>query len=68
MNIIGLCGFHMVTTFPSVFVIFDLYDKGNSFTSVDHSVYRVSFPLMIHLRYSCNERFILSTNLFVQGA
>ena len=58
----------MVTPFLSVFVICELYDKGISFTSVDHSVYRVSFPLMIHLNYSCNERFIPSTNPFVQGA
>ena len=38
---------------PKVVVICEMYDKGNIFTSVDHSVYRVSFPLMIHLRYSC---------------
>ena len=48
--------------------LFVNYDKGNNFTSVDHSVYRVSFPLMIHLRYSCSERFISSTKPFVQGA
>ena len=53
---------------PSVVVVRELYDKGNNFTSVDHSVYRVSFPLMIHLRYSCNERFIPSTNPFVRFA
>ena len=36
---------------PSVVVICELYAKGNNFTSADHSVYFVSFPLMIHLRY-----------------
>ena len=30
-------------------MICELYDTGNSFTADDHSVYRVSFPLMIHL-------------------
>ena len=30
--------------------------------------YFVSFPLMIHLRYSCSERFIPSSKPFVQGA
>ena len=68
----GLCGFWLNNIsyggIPSVVVICELYDKGNNFTSVDHSVYRVSFPLMIHLRYSCNERFIPLTNPFVQGA
>ena len=29
---------------------------------------RVSFPIMIHLRFSCNERFIPSTKPLVQGA
>ena len=53
---------------PSVVVICDLYYKGNNFTSADRSVYRVSFPLMIHPRYSCNERFLPPTNSFVQGA
>ena len=52
---------------PIVVVICELYDKGNNFTSVDHSVYRVSFPLLMHLRHSCNERFIPSTNLFDHG-
>ena len=66
MNIVELRGFWLNTI--SFVVICELYDKGNNFTSVDHSVYRVSFPLMIHLRYSCNERFIPSTNPFVQGA
>ena len=46
-------------------MICELYAKGNSFTSADHSVYLVSFPLMIHLRYSYSERFIPSTKPFV---
>ena len=49
-------------------MICELYAKGNNFTSADHSVYFVSFPFMIHLRYSCSERFIPSTKPFVQGA
>ena len=53
---------------PNVVVICESYDKGNNFTSDDHSVYCVPFPLMIHLRYSCIEWFIPSTNPFVQGA
>ena len=68
----GLRGFRLNTIsygdIPSVVVIGELYDKGNNFTSVDHSVYRVSFPLMILLRYFCNERFIPSATPFVQGA
>ena len=66
VKIIGLSGFWLNTIsyvdIPSVFVICELYDKGINFTSLDRSVYRVSFPLMIHLRYYCNERFIPSTN------
>ena len=31
-------------------------------------MHHVSFPLMINLMYSCNERFIPSADLFVQGA
>ena len=58
MNIIGFLGFWLKTTsykdILKVVVICELYDKGNNFTSADHSVYCVSFPLMIHLRYSCN--------------
>ena len=53
---------------PSIVVICEFQDKGKTFTSVDHSLYRVSFPLMVHLRYSFNERFIPSVNPFVQGA
>ena len=72
MNIIGFIGFWLKTIsygdIPKVIVICELNDKGNSFTSADHSVYRVSFPFMIHLMYTCNERFIPSTNPFVQGA
>ena len=72
VNIIGLRGFWLKTIsygdIPKVVVICELYAKGNNFTSADHSVYFVSFPLMIHLRYSCNERFIPSTKPFVQGA
>ena len=71
VNIIGFLGFRLKTfsygDIPKVVVICELYDNGNSFASVDHYVYRVSFPFMIHLRYSCNERFISSTNPFVQG-
>ena len=72
VNIIGLRGFWLNTIscgdIPNFVVIWELFDGGNNFTSADHSVYWVSFPLMIHLRYSCNERFIPSTNPFVQGA
>ena len=71
-NIIGLRGFWMITIshgdIPNVVVICELYESGNHFTSVDHSVYWVSVPLMIHLRFSCNERFTPSTNPFVQDA
>ena len=35
--------------------------------SVDHLVHFVSFPFMIHLRYFCAERFILSTRPLVYG-
>ena len=49
-------------------MICELYAKGNSFTSADHSVYFVSFPFMIHRSYSCSERLIPSTKPFVQGA
>ena len=45
-----------------------LFDSGNNFTFVDLSVCRVSFPLMIHLRYSCSERFMPLTKPSVQGA
>ena len=72
VNIIGLRGFWLKTIsygeIPKVVVICELYAKGNNFTSADHSVYFVSFPLMIHLRYSCSERFIPSTKPFAQGA
>ena len=72
MNIIGFLGFRLKTIsygdILKVFLICELYDHGNNFTSVDHSVYRVLFPFMIHLSYSCNEGFISSTNPFVQGA
>ena len=71
VNIFGLSGFWLNTIsygdIPNVVVIWELNESGNNFTSLDHSVYWVSFPL-IHLRYSCNERFIPSTNPFVQGA
>ena len=63
MNIIGFLGFWLKTIsygdIPIVVVICELYDNGNNFTFVDHSVYRVSFPFTIHLRYSCNERSYL---------
>ena len=72
VNTVSLRGFWLKTIsfvdIPSVVVIYDLFDKVNNFTSVDPSVYRVSFPLKIHLRYPRNERFIPSTNPFVQGA
>ena len=72
MNIIGFRGFCLKTIsygdIPKNVVICELKDRGNSFTSVDHSVYRVSFPLMIHLRYSYNERFIPSISPLFQGA
>ena len=71
-NIIGLRGFWLKTIsygdIPKVVLICELYAKGNNFTSADHSVYLVSFPFMIHQRYSCSERFIPSTKSFVQGA
>ena len=72
MNKIGFLAFWLKTIsygeILKVVVICELYDKGNNFTSADHSEYRVSFPLMIHLRYSCSKRFMPSTNPFVQGA
>ena len=72
VNIIVFLGFWLKTIscgdIPKVVVICELYDSGNNFTSVDHSVYLASFPFMIHLRYSCNEGFIPSTNPFVQVA
>ena len=72
MNIIGLRGFSLKTIsfgdIPRIVVICELYAKGNNFTSADHSVYFVPFTFMIHLRYSCSERFIPSTKPFVQGA
>ena len=58
---------HFLGDSPKVVVICELKDSGNSFTSVDHSVYGVSFPLMIHLRNSCNKRFMPSTSPLVQG-
>ena len=71
-GLIGFRGFWLNTILyddiPNVVVICEFKDKGNIFTSADHSVYRVSFPLKIHLRHSSNERFIPSTNPFVQGA
>ena len=51
---------------PNVVLICELYESGNNFTSADHSVYQHRHRH--HLRYSCNERFIPSTNPFVQGA
>ena len=40
---------------PSAVVASEIYDEGNNLTFVEHSVYRVSFQLRMHLRYSCNE-------------
>ena len=66
VNIIDFLDFWLKTIshgdIPKIVVICELFHKENNFTSADHSVYRVSFPLMIHLRFSCNERFIPSTN------
>ena len=49
-------------------MICELYSNGNNFTSVDHSVYFLSSPFIIHRRYSCNEPFMPSTSPFVHRA
>ena len=71
MNNIGFRGFWLKTISlgdsPKVVVTCELYVSGKNFTSVDHSVYRVSFPLRIHLTYSCSERFMPSTKPLVQS-
>ena len=70
--IIGFRGFRLKTISygdsPGVVVICELYANGNSFTSAEQSVYLVSFPLILHLRYSCRELFNPSTKPLAHGA